>query len=92
MPLRTRIECPYCETDLIFKRGGRCPNCGADIAEHVAKSRARERRIEQTVAIIGSILVVGLFLLTTGAGLMEGVVAYALVGAIVFYFGKRTFR
>ena len=54
MPLRTKIECPECAADLVVKRGGVCPNCGAAISEHVAKMRARERRIEQVVAIFGT--------------------------------------
>ena len=53
MPIRTKIECPSCETDLVVKRGGVCPNCGTPITEHVARVRARERRIEQVVAMVG---------------------------------------
>ena len=67
MPLRTKIECPECEADLTVKRGGVCPKCGARPTEHVAKVQARERRTEQVVAIIGTALVVGLFLATSGA-------------------------
>jgi predicted amidophosphoribosyltransferase len=79
MPLRTRIECPACHHDLLVKRGGKCPNCGARISEHVARVRARERRIEQVVAIIGSLLV------------LEGVMVYAAVGAVMFYLARKTF-
>jgi len=93
MPLRTKIECPACHTDLIVKRGGKCPNCGIPISEHVARVRARERLIEQVVAIIGSLLVLALFLTTTGIslGLIEGVGVYALVGAAMFYLARKTF-
>ena len=91
MPIRTRIECPKCESDLVVKRGGVCPNCGEPIAEHVAKARARERRIEQIVAVVASALVLALFLATSGIGLLEGVAAYAIVGAIIFYLARRTF-
>jgi DNA-directed RNA polymerase subunit RPC12/RpoP len=93
MPLRTRIECPACHHDLLVKRGGKCPNCGARISEHVARVRARERRIEQVVAIIGSLLVLALFLATTGIGLglLEGVMVYAAVGAVMFYLARKTF-
>jgi hypothetical protein len=91
MPLRTRIECPKCEAELVVKRGGRCPNCGEPITEHVARVRAREHRIEQVVAIIGSALVLALFLVTSGATLIEGVATYAAVGAIVYYLARRTF-
>jgi predicted amidophosphoribosyltransferase len=48
VPIRTKIECPKCEADLVVKRGGVCPNCGAPITEHVARMRLREKRIEQT--------------------------------------------
>ena len=91
MPLRTKIECPECAADLVVKRGGICPNCGAKISEHVAKVRARERRIEQVVAIIGTIAVVAVFLVTSGASLLEGVAAYAAVGATMYWIARRTF-
>jgi hypothetical protein len=93
MPLRTKIECPACHQDLVIKRGGKCPNCGAPITEHVARVRARERRIEQVVAIIGSLMVLALFLSTTGIslGLISGVAVYAAVGAVMFFIARKTF-
>ena len=91
MPLRTKIECPECEADLVFKRGGVCPNCGAHIAEHVARVRSRERRVEQVVAIIGTGLVVALVLVTSGATLLEGVAAYTVAGATMYWIARRTF-
>ena len=91
MPLRTKIECPECEADLTVKRGGVCPNCGARITEHVARVQRRERRIEQVVAIIGTGLVLGLFLATSGASLLEGVAAYAIAGAVMYFLAQRTF-
>ena len=91
MPLRTKIECPLCATDLVVKRGGVCPNCGAAISEHVAKMRARERRIEQVVAILGTIAMVAVFLVTSGASLLEGIAAYAIVGATMYWLARRTF-
>lgn len=55
--------------------------------------RARERRIEQVVAIGGSLLVLALFLTTTGIslGVIEGVAVYAAVGAVMFYLARKTF-
>ena len=91
MPLRTKIECPECEADLTVKRGGVCPKCGARITEHVARMQRRERRIEQIVAIIGTALVVGLFLATSGASLFEGVAAYAIAGGVMYFLAQRTF-
>jgi predicted amidophosphoribosyltransferase len=91
MPLRTKIECPKCAADLVVKRGGVCPNCGAAITEHVAKMRARERRIEQVVAILGTIAMVAVFLVTSGASLLEGIAAYAVVGATMYWVARRTF-
>jgi hypothetical protein len=91
MPLRTKIECPECETDLVVKRGGVCPNCGAPITEHVARMRARERRIEQIVAVIATVLMIGLFLVTSGATLFEGIAAYVAVGATMYWLARRTF-
>ena len=91
MPIRTKIECPRCEADLVVKRGGVCPNCGTPITEHVARVRARERRIEQVVAILASALVLTLFVFTSGIGLVEGIVVYAGVGATIFFLARRTF-
>jgi predicted nucleic acid-binding Zn ribbon protein len=91
MPLRTKIECPKCHADLVVKRGGVCPNCGEKITEHVARMRARERRIEQVVAIIGTLLMLGVMLVTSGMTLLEGIAAYAIVGAVMYYLARRTF-
>jgi len=91
MPLRTKIECPRCEADLVVKRGGVCPNCGAAITEHVARMRLREKRVEQAVAVAGSALVLAFVLFTSGIGLVEGVAVYAAVGAVVFFLARRTF-
>jgi hypothetical protein len=91
MAIRTRIECPRCETDLVVKRGGVCPNCGAPISEHVARVRARERRIEQVVAVVATALVLALFVFTSGIGLIEGIAVYAAVGATMFFIARRTF-
>lgn len=62
------------------------------MSEHVTAVRKREERIEKVVAIIGTILVLAVFLLTSGLGLVEGVVMYAAAGAAVFYLAKRTFK
>ncbi len=91
MPLRTKIECPKCEADLVVKRGGVCPNCGAPINEHVARVRARERRIEQIVAIVATLLVLGLYLVTSGFSLVEGIAVYAAAGGAMYLLARRTF-
>ena len=91
MPLRTKIECPVCEADVVVKRGGVCPNCGASITRHVARVRARERRIEQVIAVVATVLVVGLVVVTSGATLLEGIAVYAIVGAVMYYLARRTF-
>ena len=91
MPLRTKIECPECGADLVVKRGGVCLNCGARISEHVGRVRAREKRIEQVVAVVATVLVVGVAVVTSGATLLEGIAAYAIVGAVMYYLACRTF-
>ena len=91
MPLRTKIECPACESELVVKRGGQCPNCGAPITEHVARVRARERRIEQVVAIVATLLVLGLYLVTSGFSLIEGIAVYAAAGGAMYWLARRTF-
>ena len=76
---------------MVVKRGGVCPNCGASITAHVARVRARERRIEQVVAVVATVLVVGLVVVTSGATLLEGIAVYAIVGAVMYYLARRTF-
>ena len=73
------------------KPGGRCPSCGTAVAEHVQAVRSREERIEKIVAVIGTALVLGVFALTAGLGLVEGVAMYAVAGAIMFYLARKTF-
>jgi hypothetical protein len=62
------------------------------VSEHVAAVRDREERIEKVVAVIGTALVILLSLLTSGLGLVEGVVMYAVAGAVMFYLAKKTFK
>jgi hypothetical protein len=57
----------------------------------VVATRNREERIEKVVAIVGTVLVLALFTLTAGLGLVEGVAMYAAAGAIMFYLARRTF-
>lgn len=91
MPLRQRIDCPQCGRELVRKPGGRCPSCGAPVAEHVQVERDREERIERVVAVVGTLLVLIVFGLTSGLGLVEGVTAYAIAGAIMFYLARKSF-
>ena len=55
-------------------------------------AQAREERIERVVAIVGTALVLAVFVLTAGLGLVEGVLAYAGAGAAMFFLAKKTFR
>ena len=92
MPSRLRIDCPACGARLVRKPGGRCPACGAPVAGYVEEAQAREQRIERVVAVVGSGLVLLVFALTAGLGLIEGVLAYTAAGAVVFFLAKRTFH
>jgi len=62
------------------------------VAGHVEAARAREERIERVVAVVGTALVLLVFALTAGLGLIEGVLAYAGVVAAVFFLARKTFR
>ena len=62
------------------------------MAGHVQAARDREERIERVVAIVGTVLVLIVFSMTAGIGLVEGVLAYAGAGAAMFYLAKKTFR
>jgi hypothetical protein len=61
------------------------------VARHVEETRTREERIERVVAVIGTLLVLLVFALTAGLGLVEGVLAYAGAGAAMFFLAKKTF-
>lgn len=91
MPLTLQIDCPECGERLVRKPGGRCPQCGADVREHVAEERERETRIDQVVAVISTLLVLGLSIFVGGCNLVEGVLVYAAAGAVVWVLAKRTF-
>jgi len=92
VPLRQHVDCPHCGARLVRKPGGRCPVCGTEVAAFVQATRAREERIERVVAVIGTALVLLVFTFTAGLGLVEGVVAYAGAGAVMFYLARKTFR
>lgn len=91
MPVTTTINCPSCQAPLIRKPGGRCPQCDADVRQYVKQERDRETRIEQVMAVISTILVIGVSLFVGGCSIVEGVVAYALAGAIMWLLAKKTF-
>jgi DNA-directed RNA polymerase subunit RPC12/RpoP len=91
VPLRLEIDCPECGERLVRKPAGRCPSCGARVAEHVQAARDREERIERVVAVVGTGLVVLTFALSAGLGLLEGIAAYAGAGARMFYLARKTF-
>lgn len=91
MPVQTVIDCPECDEPLVRKPGGRCPNCGTDVRDHVLKARQREKRIEQVVAVISTVLVVGVSLLVGGCSIAEGIIVYAVAGAVMYGLAKRTF-
>lgn len=92
VPVLQRIACPGCGAALVRKPGGRCPQCGAEVARHVEAARSREERIERVVAVVGTALMLLVFTLTAGIGLIEGVLAYAGAGAVIFILAKKTFR
>ncbi len=92
MPLRLKIACPECGARLVRKPGGRCPSCQAAVAGHVRAVHERTERIERIVAIVGTGLVLLVFALTTGIGLVEGALAYAGAGAVIFFLARKTFR
>lgn len=91
MPVVTRVECPGCGVVLHRKPAGRCPECGADVRHHVVTARSREERIERVVAVVSTVLVLAVLLMGSGIGLVEGVVGYAVGGALVWFLAKRLF-
>ena len=91
MPIFRRIDCPQCGKRLVRKPAGRCPECGADVRHHVQEEREKETRIDQVIAVVSTILVIALFLFIGGLKAFEGVAAYALAGAVIWWLAKRTF-
>jgi hypothetical protein len=91
MPVHSYPPCPGCGEKLVRKPAGRCPKCGADVAQFVSDERDRETRIEQVVAIVSTILVVTVLVLGGGLGIFEGILMYAGAGAVVWYLAKGTF-
>lgn len=91
MPILRRLYCPQCGEQLRRRPGGRCPECGADVRAHVLEEREKETRVDQVIAIVSTILVIALFLFIGGLELFEGVAAYALAGAAIWWLAKRTF-
>jgi hypothetical protein len=92
MPIAQKFHCPDCGQEMQRRPGGRCPHCGADVRAHVEEERDRETRIEKVVAVISTILVLGLSLFAGGCTIAEGVLVYAIAGAAVWYWGKATFE
>ena len=91
MPIATQVDCPECDQPLVRRLGGRCPNCGTDVRDHVLRARLREKRIEQVVAVVSTILVLSLSLMVGGCTVIEGALAYAVAGAAMWFYAKRTF-
>ncbi len=91
MPIARKIRCPACDTYRVRKPAGRCPACGASVAAHVVAEREREERIERVVAVVATALVLGVSLFTLGWTVLEGVLAYAVAGALVWFLARRTF-
>lgn len=92
VPLRRKVRCPACGDVLRRKRDGCCPACGAEVSRHVEEAHAREERIERVVAVVSTALVVLVLGGTAGLGLVEGVLAYAVAGAAMFYLARKTFH
>ena len=61
------------------------------MGRHVEEARAREERIERVVAVVSTVLVLGVSGFTLGLGLVEGILAYAGVGAVIFFLARKTF-
>lgn len=91
MPVHSYPPCPGCGEKLVRKPAGRCPHCGAEVAQFVSDARDRETRIEQIVAIVSTVLVVTVLILGGGLGLLEGALMYAGAGVVVWYLAKGTF-
>jgi hypothetical protein len=91
MPILQQFDCTECGRYMERRPAGRCPHCGADVRRHVQDERERESAIEKVVAVMSTILVLGLSLFVGGCTVVEGVIVYAVAGVIVWWWGRRTF-
>lgn len=91
MPLTQKFHCPECGVEMKRRPAGQCPHCQADVRQHVMDERDRETRIEKVVAVVSTVLVLGLSLFAGGCSVVEGILVYAAVGVVVWYWGRRTF-
>jgi len=91
MPVQQYPPCPGCGEKLVRKPAGRCPACGAEVADYVTSERNREERIERVVAVVSTVLVITVVVGFGGFGVFEGVLMYAAGGALVWYLAKGTF-
>ena len=91
MPLTATVKCPACDAPLVRRPGGRCPHCGVDVREHVQHERERATRIDQVVAIISTVLVLGVSLFVGGCSIVQGVLAYAVAGVVMWLVARKTF-
>jgi len=55
------------------------------------QERERETRIEKVVAVVSTLLVLGVSLFAGGCSVVEGVIAYAIAGAVMWMIAQRTF-
>jgi hypothetical protein len=53
--------------------------------------RERESRVDQIVAVVSTVLVLSLSLFVGGCTVVEGLIAYAVAGAVMWLVAKRTF-
>src|SRR4029453_8939893 len=91
MPLLQKQNCPSCGQPMDRHPAGRFPHCGTDGRRHVQEERDRETAIEKVVAVISTMLVIGLSLFVGGCTVVEGVLVYAAAGVLVWWWGRRTF-
>lgn len=91
MPIAQKFHCPDCGVEMKRRPAGRCPSCGTDVRGHVAEERERETRIEKVMAVVATVLVLGLSLFAGGCSVAEGVLVYAVAGFFVWYWGRKTF-
>jgi uncharacterized paraquat-inducible protein A len=87
MPVPQKFHCPECGVEMKRRPAGRCPSCETDVRQHVADERERET----VMAVIATVLVLGVSLFAGGCSVAEGVLVYAVAGFFVWYWGRKTF-
>ena len=88
-----RFASPVPSADRPYTTNARAaaPRAGQRSAPTLNRPANAKNGLKKSWAVIGTGLVLAVFVLSGGTGLLEGVAVYAIAGAALFYAAKKTF-